>query len=54
MLGEYNRHIESGTEQRISIEKIVMHDKYHNFQNDLGNYNIINKKLKKIKNKVTY
>lgn len=36
VLGEHNRKIESGDEQRISVDKIVMHQKYHNFQHDLG------------------
>lgn len=28
--------IESGYEQRVSVEKIVFHEKYENFQHDLG------------------
>lgn len=36
VLGEHNRMIESGHEQRISVEKIVFHEKYENFQHDLG------------------
>lgn len=36
VLGEFNRHVESGFEQRISVEKIVMHHDYENFQHDLG------------------
>ncbi|XP_075144558.1 trypsin-1 [Haematobia irritans] len=35
VLGEYNRAIESGYEQRIPIEKIVLHKSYQNFLNDL-------------------
>jgi hypothetical protein len=36
VLGEYDRGQESGEEQRISVDKIVLHEKYHNFRNDLG------------------
>lgn len=35
VLGEYNRAIESGYEQRIPIEKIVLHKSYQNFLHDL-------------------
>lgn len=35
-MGEHNRMIESGYEQRVSVEKIVFHEKYENFQHDLG------------------
>lgn len=36
VLGEYNRTEESGFEQRIPVDKIVMHEKYHHFKHDLG------------------
>lgn len=35
VLGEYNRAVESGYEQRIPIEKIVLHKNYKNFLHDL-------------------
>lgn len=35
MLGEYDRVVESGYEQRIPVEKIVLHQNYHNFLHDL-------------------
>ncbi|KAI8130804.1 Plasma kallikrein [Lucilia cuprina] len=35
VLGEYNRAIESGYEQRIPIDKIVLHKSYQNFLHDL-------------------
>uniref|UniRef100_A0A1I8NR22 Peptidase S1 domain-containing protein n=2 Tax=Stomoxys calcitrans TaxID=35570 RepID=A0A1I8NR22_STOCA len=35
VLGEYNRAVESGYEQRIPIEKIVLHKSYQNFLHDL-------------------
>ncbi|CAO1420929.1 unnamed protein product [Diamesa serratosioi] len=35
ILGEHNRKIESGFEQRIPVDKIIMHEKYRNFKNDL-------------------
>ncbi|XP_063703836.1 uncharacterized protein LOC134833450 [Culicoides brevitarsis] len=36
VLGEYNRTEESGLEQRIPVDKIVMHEKYHHFKHDLA------------------
>lgn len=36
VLGEYDRSHESGYEQRIPVDKIILHDKYHNFKHDLG------------------
>jgi hypothetical protein len=36
VLGENNRKVESGYEQRIPVDKIIMHEKYHHFKNDLG------------------
>lgn len=36
VLGEYNRHIESGYEQRITVDRIVMHNDYEDYQHDLG------------------
>ncbi|CRK92366.1 CLUMA_CG005929, isoform A [Clunio marinus] len=35
VLGENNRKVESGYEQRISVDKIIMHEKYRHFKNDL-------------------
>ncbi|XP_021709944.1 uncharacterized protein LOC110679488 [Aedes aegypti] len=35
VLGEYDRSHESGYEQRIPVDKIILHDKYHNFKHDL-------------------
>ncbi|XP_037943998.1 uncharacterized protein LOC119676812 [Teleopsis dalmanni] len=35
VLGEYDRYEESGYEQRIPVEKIVLHKHYHNFLHDL-------------------
>uniref|UniRef100_A0A182NE19 Peptidase S1 domain-containing protein n=1 Tax=Anopheles dirus TaxID=7168 RepID=A0A182NE19_9DIPT len=35
VLGEYDRRSESGFEQRIPVDKIILHDKYHNFKHDL-------------------
>lgn len=36
VLGEYDRGRESGYEQRIPVDKIILHEKYHNFKHDLG------------------
>lgn len=38
VLGENNRKVESGYEQRIPVDKIIMHEKYHHFKNDLGTF----------------
>ncbi|ETN66205.1 hypothetical protein AND_002009 [Anopheles darlingi] len=35
VLGEYDRRTESGYEQRIPVDKIILHEKYHNFKHDL-------------------
>ncbi|XP_050082749.1 uncharacterized protein LOC126569591 [Anopheles aquasalis] len=35
VLGEYDRQTESGREQRIPVDKIILHEKYHNFKHDL-------------------
>uniref|UniRef100_A0A182QNH8 Peptidase S1 domain-containing protein n=1 Tax=Anopheles farauti TaxID=69004 RepID=A0A182QNH8_9DIPT len=35
VLGEFDRRSESGYEQRIPVDKIILHDKYHNFKHDL-------------------
>ncbi|XP_055617376.1 uncharacterized protein LOC129762839 [Toxorhynchites rutilus septentrionalis] len=35
VLGEYDRSHESGHEQRIPVDKIILHEKYHNFKHDL-------------------
>lgn len=35
VLADYDRHIESGFEQRIAIDRIVMHDNYENYQHDV-------------------
>jgi hypothetical protein len=36
VLGENNRMVETGYEQRIQVDKIIMHEKYRHFKNDLG------------------
>lgn len=35
VLGEHDRTQETGHEQRIPVEKIVMHEKYHHFKHDI-------------------
>lgn len=35
VLGEHDRNVESGNEQRIPVEKIVLHHHYHNFRHDV-------------------
>ncbi|XP_030573729.1 uncharacterized protein LOC115771960 [Drosophila novamexicana] len=35
VLGEHDRNVETGNEQRIPVEKIVLHHQYHNFRHDV-------------------
>ncbi|EDV94327.1 GH20242 [Drosophila grimshawi] len=35
VLGEHDRNVETGNEQRISVDKIVLHHHYHNFRHDV-------------------
>lgn len=48
VLGEYNRTEESGYEQRIPVDKIVMHEKYHHFKHDLGREIFLYKFVRKV------
>jgi len=41
VLGENNRKVESGYEQRVPVDKIIMHDKYRHFKNDLGKRQLV-------------
>lgn len=36
VLGDWNRDMEEHTEERIPIDEVVIHDKFHNYQNDIG------------------
>lgn len=36
MLGDWNRNFEEQTEERIPVEEIIMHERFHNFQHDIG------------------
>lgn len=36
VLGDWNRDVEEHTEERIPIDEIVIHDMFHNYQNDIG------------------
>lgn len=37
VLGDWNRNFEEQTEERIPVEEIIMHERFHNFQHDIGN-----------------
>ncbi|XP_055322952.1 ovochymase isoform X1 [Sitodiplosis mosellana] len=63
VLGENNRHFESGHEQRISIEKIITHSHYSHYDHDIVLLklaetvkldNFINKICLPIQNELTY
>lgn len=36
VLGEHDRLVEEGYEQRLMVEKIVMHERFKEYHNDLG------------------
>ncbi|PSN37422.1 hypothetical protein C0J52_21081 [Blattella germanica] len=36
VLGEWDREIEENTELRVPIEKVVVHERFHNFQHDIA------------------
>ncbi|CAD6995133.1 plasma kallikrein [Ceratitis capitata] len=36
VLGEHNRYEESGYEQRVPVDKIILHKRYNNFRHDLA------------------
>jgi len=36
VLGDWNRDVEEHTEERIPIDEVVIHDKFNNYQNDIG------------------
>ncbi|XP_022909353.1 chymotrypsin-like elastase family member 2A [Onthophagus taurus] len=36
VLGEYDHDQEENTEQRIPVDKIVLHERFHNFQHDIA------------------
>jgi hypothetical protein len=36
VLGDWDRDVEEKTEQRIPVEEIILHERFHNFQHDIG------------------
>jgi hypothetical protein len=36
VLGEWDREVEENTELRVPIEKVFVHERFHNFQHDIG------------------
>jgi hypothetical protein len=41
VLGEWDREVEENTELRVPIEKVFVHERFHNFQHDIGNNKIL-------------
>jgi ligand-binding SRPBCC domain-containing protein len=36
VLGEWDREVEENTEVRVPVEKVFIHEHFHNFQHDIG------------------
>jgi ligand-binding SRPBCC domain-containing protein len=36
VLGEWDREVEENTEVRVPVEKVFVHEHFHNFQHDIG------------------
>jgi ligand-binding SRPBCC domain-containing protein len=36
VLGEWDREVEENTELRVPVEKVFVHERFHNFQHDIG------------------
>ncbi|VEN63600.1 unnamed protein product [Callosobruchus maculatus] len=36
VLGDWDRDVEEYSEQRIPVEKVILHERFHNFQHDIG------------------
>lgn len=53
LLGEHNREEEAGYEQRISVEKIVVHEHYENFKNDIAMLKLTRPALISVRSQVT-
>lgn len=41
VLGEWDRETEENTELRVPVEKVFVHERFHNFQHDIGNNKIL-------------
>ena len=42
VLGEWDHNFEERTEERIPVEKIVLHERFQNYQHDIGTYRVFN------------
>lgn len=38
VLGEWNRDIPENTEIHVPIDHIIIHERFHNYQNDIGKH----------------
>lgn len=36
VLGDWDRNVEEHSEERIPVEEIILHERFHNFQHDIG------------------
>lgn len=36
VLGDWDREVEENSEERIPIEEIILHERFHNYQHDIG------------------
>lgn len=42
VLGDWDQSLDEETEERIPIEEVILHERFHNFQHDIGKENHIN------------
>ena len=36
VVGEHDRSVEEGNEQRLMVEKIILHERFKEYHNDIG------------------
>lgn len=36
VLGEHDRNVEEGSEQRLMVEKVILHERFKEYHNDIG------------------
>lgn len=36
VVGDWDRDVEESSEERIPVEEVILHERFHNFQHDIG------------------
>lgn len=36
VLGDWDQEVEEYSEERIPVEEVILHERFHNFQHDIG------------------